>query len=54
MPATSLPPLTDKFILGELPRIAPWVFDEITAIGLDEGKSCHLEKWGKILKTPSS
>lgn len=31
-------PLTDKFSLADLPRIAPWVFDEITAIGVDEVK----------------
>jgi hypothetical protein len=29
-------PITDKFDLSELPRIAPWVYDEITAIGVDE------------------
>jgi hypothetical protein len=38
MPASHLDhvpdPLTDKFHLGELPRIAPWVYDEITAIGV--------------------
>lgn len=31
-------PLTEKFELDELPRIAPWVYDEITAIGVDEVK----------------
>jgi hypothetical protein len=40
MPASNLDripdPLTDKFSLDELPRIAPWVYDEITAIGVDE------------------
>lgn len=26
-------PLTDKFDLADLPHIAPWVYDEITAAG---------------------
>lgn len=42
MPASSLPripdPLTDKFNLDELPRIAPWVFDEIASIGVNDVK----------------
>jgi hypothetical protein len=29
-------PLTEKFSLGELPKIAPWIYDEVTAIGIDE------------------
>ncbi|WP_127752571.1 hypothetical protein [Devosia sp. 1566] len=29
-------PLTDRFDLDELPRVAPWVYDEITSIGVNE------------------
>jgi hypothetical protein len=36
-------PLTEKFELGELPSIAPWVYDEITAIGVDEIKNTIAE-----------
>jgi hypothetical protein len=31
-------PLVEKFTFDELPRIAPWVYDEITALGLEEIK----------------
>jgi len=31
-------PLIDRFDLDDLPRIAPWVYDEITSIGVNEVK----------------
>lgn len=36
-------PLTEKFSLDELPKIAPWVYDEVTAIGVDEVKGTIAE-----------
>lgn len=43
MPASSIDripdPLTDKFALNELPRIAPWVYEEITSVGSENIKS---------------
>ena len=40
MPASSLDrvrdPLSEKFTVDELPSIAPWVYEEITALGVEE------------------
>jgi len=35
-PARIPDPLTDKFALSELPRIAPWVAEELQALGMPE------------------
>jgi hypothetical protein len=44
-------PLTDAFNLSELPRIAPWVFDEITSIGVKEVERT-IEDMGKNPREP--
>lgn len=36
-------PLNDKFRLDELPSIAPWVYDEITSVGVDQVKNAIAE-----------
>jgi hypothetical protein len=42
MPASNLnrirDPLAEKFWLDELPSIAPWIYEEVTTIGIEDIK----------------